>query len=68
MKKGKKIKLALNKQTIASLDNDALKGVKGGKELQGQDAQFLSIFHCSYTPSCIGQCQATPFCEIIIKL
>jgi len=61
MKKSKKIKLALNKQTIAKLDNEALKGVKGGKE-----QQFLSIFHCSYTPSCLGHCPATPFCDITI--
>lgn len=61
MKKSKKIKLALNKQTIAKLDNEALKSVKGGEQ------QFLSIFHCSYTPSCLGHCPATPFCDITIS-
>jgi len=65
MKNGKKIKLSLNKQTIASLDNDSMKGVKGGK---AQEAQFLSIFNCSKTPSCLGHCPATPFCDITIQL
>jgi hypothetical protein len=60
MKKNKKIKLALNKQTIAKLDNDSLKGVQGGK------AQFLSIFHCSYTPSCLGYCEGSFTCEVTI--
>ncbi len=47
----KKLKLKLNKQVIEKLDNEVLKNVKGG-----EDQQFLSIFHCSYTPSCVGYC------------
>lgn len=39
MKKNKKLKLALNKQTIVKLDNNDLNGIKGGDEI-------LSIFHC----------------------
>jgi len=61
MKNGKKIKLSLNKQTIATLDNEALKGVKGGKE-----QQFLSIFNCSKTPSCLGHCLPSAGCDITI--
>jgi len=67
MKKGKKIKLAINKQTIAKLDNEMLKGVKGGKELQGKDAQFLSIFHCTYVKKCIIDSPST-LCDITIEL
>jgi len=65
MKNGKKIKLSLNKQTIASLDNDALNGIRGGK---AQEAQFLSIFNCSKTPSCLGHCPASAGCEITVNL
>ena len=46
----KKLKLKLNKQTIEKLDNEILKNVKGGEQ------QFTSIFHCSFTPSCLGYC------------
>lgn len=50
MKKNKKIKLALKKQTIVKLDEENLKGIKGGQ------AQFLSIFHCctDNSRSCTG--------------
>jgi len=70
--KKKPIKLTLNKQTIAKLDNELLKGVKGGKELQGQEAQFLSIFHCSYTPKCFNDTATTStltfYCNTTINL
>lgn len=61
MKNSKKIKLALNKKTIASLDNEDLKSVKGGEE------QFLSIFNCSKTPSCLDHCSPSFGCDIVIK-
>ena len=69
MKNGKKIKLSLNKQIIASLDNETLKGVKGGKEQQGLEAEFLTIFNCSKncsrSPSCAGLCSV--ICDITVE-
>jgi len=57
MKKGKKLKLALNKQIITRLDNESLKKLKGGKE-----QQFLSIFHCSRNIKCLATGPLTEPC------
>lgn len=57
-----KFKLALNKKTIAALDNQDLENVKGG------EAQFLSIFNCSKTPSCLDHCSPSFGCDITIEL
>lgn len=64
MKKNKKIKLSLKKQTIVQLDNDSLKGIKGGAV---KDQQFLSIFHCctDNSRSCTSTI-ATTYCDITI--
>jgi len=43
MKNRKKITLNLKKQTIITLDNNGLKEIIGGKELE---AEFLSMFRC----------------------
>jgi len=61
MKKNNKIKLALKKQTIATLDSDSLKGIKGGKE-----EKFLSIFHCCTDNSRSCTSTLTNVCDITI--
>lgn len=62
MKNNKNLKLSLNKKTIATLDDDALKGVKGGEE------EFLSMFNCSRSPSCQDRCSPSLFCKIVISI